>query len=83
MIIHSPQELAMLVSNQRKKLNLSQATVASLVGLKQKTISAFENKPENVKLDTLFKILSAVNLDVKVLQKNKTDKNKTDWKQEW
>ena len=83
MIIHSPQELAMLVSNQRKKLNLSQATVASLVELKQKTISAFENKHENVKLDTLFKILSAVNLDVKVLQKNKTDKNKTDWKQEW
>lgn len=83
MIIHSPHELAIFISNQRKKLKLSQATVASLVGLKQKTISAFENKPESVQLETLFKILSAVSLDIRVSPKNNTHKNKSDWKQEW
>jgi HTH-type transcriptional regulator/antitoxin HipB len=83
MIIHSPRELALYVSSQRKKLKLSQATVASLVGLKQKTISAFENKPESIKLETLFLILSAVNTEVKVMPKNKTNKNKKEWNQEW
>ena len=83
MIVHSPQELALYVSNQRKKLKLSQATVASLVGLKQKTISSFENKPENTQLETVFLILSAVNIDVRVTPKNKSNKNKSDWNQEW
>lgn len=83
MIIHSPRELAMFVSSHRKKLKQSQATIASLVGLKQKLISAFENKPESVQLDTLFKILSAVNLDVRLTPKDKINKNKINWKQEW
>lgn len=83
MFIRSPKELALLVVNQRKKLKLSQAEVANLVGLKQKTISAFENKPENTKLDTLFHILSAVKLDIAVLTKTKTTLTETPWKEEW
>lgn len=83
MIIHSPQELALFVSNQRKKLKLSQATVGNLVGLKQVTISAFENRPESTKLETLFHILSAVNLDVKISPKDEPNIDETQWKQEW
>ena len=55
MLIRSPKELALLVANQRKKLKLSQAEVSNLVGLKQKTISALENKQESIKLDVVFK----------------------------
>jgi HTH-type transcriptional regulator / antitoxin HipB len=89
MLIHSPKELALFVINQRKKLKLSQSDVGNLVGLKQKTISAFENKPESTKLVTLFHILSAVNLDIRISPKNEiksmpfipsyTHK----WKKEW
>lgn len=81
--IRSPKELAMLVTHQRKKLRLSQAEVANLVGLKQKTISAFENKPEGTKLDTLFLILSAVKLDLTVLEKDKNTVIESQWKEEW
>lgn len=82
MLIHSPKELALAVLSQRKKLKLSQAATGDLVGLKQTTISAFENNPEKTKIDTLFRILSAVNLDFYTIPKDKTIDN-THWKEEW
>ncbi|MBV8803102.1 MAG: helix-turn-helix domain-containing protein [Gammaproteobacteria bacterium] len=82
MPIHSPKDLALFVIDQRKKLKLSQAEVGKLVGLKQQTISAFELKPEGTKLSTLFSILSALHLDIKVLTKNDTN-SKILWKEEW
>lgn len=83
MLIPSPKELALLVISQRKKLKLSQADVGSLVGLKQQTVSAFETNPEGTKLDTLFHILSAVNLDVIVLAKDKSTVTEAEWKEGW
>ena len=83
MFIRSPKELALLVANQRKKLKLSQAEVGKRVGLKQQTISGFEIKPEGTKLSTLFLILSAINLDIKLLTKDNTTPTKTQWKEEW
>lgn len=83
MLIRSPKELALQIINQRKKLKLSQAKVGKLVGLKQQTISEFEIKPESTKLDTLFRILSALNLDIKILKKNEADATKIQWKEEW
>lgn len=83
MLTRSPKELALKVISQRKKLKLSQADVASLIGLKQKTISAFENRPERTKLKILFLILSAVNLDVATLAKDQEISIKTQWKEEW
>lgn len=83
MLIRLPKDLALQVVNQRKKLDLSQADVANLVGLKQKTISAFENKPEGTKLETLFLILSAVKLDLSVLSKDQKTTTEAQWKEEW
>ena len=80
MILHSPQELASLVNTLRKKQALSQEMIADLSGLKQATVSAFENRPENTKLDTLFRILSAANLDL-VIQEKKMDEQVKD--SEW
>ncbi|WP_058535661.1 helix-turn-helix domain-containing protein [Legionella saoudiensis] len=81
-IIHSPAELSLLIKNQRKKLKLSQAEIGELVGLKQKTISAIENIPENVKLSTAFRILSALDLEVKILPKS-IEKATNEWAEEW
>jgi len=83
MLIRSPKELALLIVNQRKKLKLSQTEVGNLVGLKQKTISALENKPESTQLDTLFRVLSALNLDIQLLSKDEIPTIKTKWKEEW
>lgn len=83
MFVRSPKELALLVIHQRKKLKLSQSEVANLVGLKQKTVSAFENKPEGTKLSTLFQILSAVRLDLSALTKNQSTQTESNWQEEW
>ena len=69
--------------SQRKKLKRSQLEVGSAVGLKQSTISAFENKPGSTQLETLFRILSALNLDMQLTQKDQLDVNKAEWKDEW
>lgn len=83
MLIRSPKELALFVINQRKKRKLSQTDVGKLVGLKQQTISEFELKPESTKVSTLFHILSAVSLDMKILSKDEIASSKTSWKEEW
>lgn len=83
MLISSPKDIAKLVANRRKNLKLSQAQVGKLVGLKQQTISDFEKKPEGTKLETLFRILSAVKLDMSVLSKNETNPNASLWNEEW
>jgi len=83
MFTSSPRELALLVANRRKNLKLSQAQVGKLVGLKQQTVSDFEKKPEGTKLDTLFRILSAVKLDVTVLAKQTSNEKNPAWNEEW
>ncbi|AWN74697.1 helix-turn-helix domain-containing protein [Legionella anisa] len=83
MLIHSSLELALLIKNQRKKLKLSQAEVAALVGLKQKTISAIENNPEHMRLSTLFRILSALDLDLKISAKSESNTTNNQWNDEW
>lgn len=82
MYLPSPQVLAQLVISRRRQLKLSQSAVGQLVGLKQQTVSEFERNPESTKLSTLFRILSAVKLDLNALPKDKPSSTKT-WEQEW
>lgn len=64
MIIRSPEELGLYVRNQRKAQKQVQSEVADLVGLKQATVSDFENNPATSKIETLFRILAATNLEM-------------------
>lgn len=79
MLIHTPQELAKLSANERRTKKISQALTAEKVGLKQTTVSKFEIRPESTQLDTLFRILSALDLEMHIIPK-KSNKN---WKEEW
>lgn len=83
MFIRSPKELALFAVSQRKKLGLNQAEVGKLIGLKQQTISEFEIKPESTQLNTLFRIFSALKLDIKILVKGEENQSDTQWKEEW
>lgn len=82
-IVHSATELSILIKNQRKKMKLSQTEVGELVGLKQKTISAIENTPENVKLSTVFRVISAMGLEMKVALKKESEGATREWVDEW
>jgi HTH-type transcriptional regulator/antitoxin HipB len=78
--VYSPEQLANLMLLTRQKNNWTQAELAKKVGIKQATISNFENNPDNTKLSTFFKLLQAMNLTLKIVDKN-TEKhsNDEDW----
>jgi HTH-type transcriptional regulator / antitoxin HipB len=83
MIIHSPQELAEFAKDSRNRKKLSQAEIGDRVGLRQKTVSAFENKPESTKLETFFRLLSALDLELQLVPKEDISPTVPGWDQEW
>lgn len=82
MKITSPKQLAIYMIDIRKTQKLSQTTLASQVGIKQDTLSKFEQNPDTTKIETFFKILSALNLELHVEQKG-AGHILREWKEEW
>ncbi|CRY54669.1 MULTISPECIES: helix-turn-helix domain-containing protein [Yersinia] len=83
MKITSAAMLANTLRNERKKSKLTQRKTAETVGLKQSTVSEFENHPDGTRLDTLFKLLAALDLELQVRPRNSNIKDNTTWDQEW
>jgi HTH-type transcriptional regulator / antitoxin HipB len=83
MLITSTEILAIAAKDRRRQIKLSQAAVGYKVGLRQKTISAFESKPESTKLETFCKILSALNLELHIVPKEDSAKMHQEWDEEW
>ena len=61
---NTPHQLAQVLRGQRKALGFTQKQVADLVGLFPKTISALESTPDRSRIDSLFKLLSALGLEL-------------------
>ncbi len=83
MIIHSTQELAKFTRDYRKRKKQSQSEVGDRVGVRQETVSAFENKPDSTKLETLFKLLAALDLELQIVPRGTANKANSGWDQEW
>lgn len=71
MKITSSKMLANELRNHRIEQHKTQIDISELVGIKQTTISSFENKPDGTKLETLFKILNALNLELSINERGK------------
>jgi HTH-type transcriptional regulator / antitoxin HipB len=93
MKVTNAKQLSTYLKDARLNAQLSQSKVASKVGIRQDTVSSFELNPDSTKLETLFKILSALNLelDIKVRNPQLVDERHHDnatvpeqeWKEEW
>ncbi|WP_447866970.1 helix-turn-helix domain-containing protein [Rahnella bonaserana] len=83
MNITSAKMLAIALRNERKKRKLSQSKTAETIGLKQSTVSEFENYPDGTRLETLFKLLAALDLELQITPRDSNPKEKTSWDQEW
>lgn len=68
-MIYSPLQLANRLKLIRQRNGWTQSELAKKVGLKQATISHFENAPDNTSLATLFKLLQSLELSLDVLEK--------------
>ncbi len=73
--ISTPAQLAHTLKDVRKSRKLSQDAAGKLVGLLPKTISSLENHPEAASVESLLKLLSALDLELIVARKNRNDKN--------
>ena len=72
MVITTAKMLSHVIREFRYQGELSQTDVAKLAGTTQARISAFENEPERTKLETLFKILSGLELELIVQPRKKS-----------
>ncbi|WP_029407857.1 helix-turn-helix domain-containing protein [Thiomicrorhabdus sp. Milos-T2] len=80
MRVNSLKELSVLIQNQRLKKDYSQNKVADLASMRQATVSSFEANPANAKLETLFKLLSALDLELEVSPKGQGNSvSELDW----
>ena len=80
MLLHTPKNVAIALKDYRKRHGLTQAALADRVGLRQATVSDFENKPELVTLDTLVKITSGLELEIVIRPR---DTPIAGWDEEW
>ncbi|MCL1123564.1 helix-turn-helix domain-containing protein [Shewanella surugensis] len=93
MKVTNANQLSAYLKDARLNMHLSQSKVASKVGIRQDTVSSFEQHPDSTKLDTLFKILSSLNLELDVKVRNvalaeqlgddKSLASDQEWKEEW
>jgi HTH-type transcriptional regulator/antitoxin HipB len=78
---HTPQQLAQVLRGQRKSRGLTQKSAGARVGLLPKTISSLELTPERSSIESLFKLLSALDLEL-VLRSKSSDTDQPE-SQEW
>lgn len=83
MKVTTPLILSTTIREYRKKSKLTQAETAELVGIKQATVSNFENKPGSTKLRTLFKILASLELELHVVKRGSALGEVKGWDKEW
>ncbi|CDH33824.1 helix-turn-helix domain-containing protein [Xenorhabdus bovienii] len=75
MKVTNSKQLSAYLKDVRLTQKLSQGKVASKVGIRQDTVSSFEQHPDSTKLETFFKILSALNLELDIRLRNATEIN--------
>jgi len=62
----SPQNLGQILKSTRSQKGLTQEQAGNLVGLTQAMISRIERGESNARVDTLFRLLAALELDMTV-----------------
>ncbi|MGY0154240.1 helix-turn-helix domain-containing protein [Edwardsiella tarda] len=83
MKITNAKQLSAYLRNVRLSEDLSQGKVANKVGIRQDTVSSFELQPDTTKLETFFKILSALDLELEVRPRGRDTQSPEGWKEEW
>lgn len=72
-LISTLPQLSQALRDARKFQGLNQESTGKLVGLLPKTISALENHPGSVTIDSLLKLLSALDLEMIISPKSEIE----------
>ena len=71
-LIHSLKALGITIKRQRKTKKLTQTEAGSAFNINQSILSSLEKGAEGTRLITLFRILSALDLEIVIRSKNTT-----------
>jgi len=77
--ITSPDTLGKVLRSYRKKLGLSQFEAGSKFNLPQKTVSHIESGLPGVRLDSIFRYMSALGLEMQLELRDKPAKDEALW----
>ncbi|MFP4616230.1 MAG: helix-turn-helix domain-containing protein [Thiohalorhabdus sp.] len=72
-LARTPKQIGSLVRRTRKARGFTQAQLGAKVGLRQATISQIENGSPEAKLETILKILGALDLELRIAPRSKAD----------
>lgn len=80
-IVFSPKSLGSALKRQRKAKQLNQKEVGIHFHLDQTTISSIENGAAGTRIETLFRLLSALQLEmiIRPIKNTSTTKNEDNW----
>jgi HTH-type transcriptional regulator / antitoxin HipB len=78
-IARTPQQLGQALRARRSKLKLSQTEVGTKVGIKQDTVSMLEIHTSSSTVETLFKAISALGLELVVRDKARSAPTTQEW----
>ncbi len=78
-IIYSPKSLGNVLKRQRKAKKLTQTEVGDAFKLDQTTVSSIEQGAAGTRLETLFRMLAALDLEMIIQPKKNTPKTGENW----
>ena len=74
-IARTPKDVGNALRNARKAKKLTQAELATRSGIWQRTISTIETSASGTKLDTIFDLLAALDLEIHIVPRSKSRPN--------
>lgn len=79
-IVHSPESLGQFLQRVRKHKKLTQSEVGNNFKIDQTTLSSIEQGAKGTRVETLFRLLAALNLELIVQdKKSDNDKKEVNW----
>lgn len=64
--VRNPSQIGVIIRRERRARGLTQAQLGDLIGRRQATISKLEKGDAGIQLGTLFDVLAALNLEVRI-----------------
>jgi len=77
--VSTPSQVGALLTARRKALGLSQAAVASRLGISQNRLSELETEPAHLTLDRLLALTGLLGLDLVLQEKAKLPAPRSEW----
>ncbi|VAW69344.1 hypothetical protein MNBD_GAMMA09-1665 [hydrothermal vent metagenome] len=77
--VTSPEDLGRVLKACRKNLGLTQIEAGKRFNLTQKTVSNIESGRPGVQLETLFRLMSALNLEMHLESRDTPYKGEAPW----